>query len=163
MNRYARRFQITVWIGILMNVGLGLTGLFAPDWLLRTMGFDVAYPNVWPRFASWLLLLLSLFYIPGANDLNRYRANAVLSVCARFSGVVFFTGAVVLVGFSSRYLLFGAFDLVIGVPSAIFLVQAIRLQREEEELERRRTAILSKPRATGATNVVAAEEVAQTR
>lgn len=131
MNRYARAFKVTVWIGVFVNLALAVAAVFAPDWLLTTMGFDVAYPNLWPRFAAWLLMLLSLFYIPGANDLNRYRANAWLSVVARVSGVVFFTAAVLVVGFSARYLLFGLIDLVFAIPSGAFLMLAIRRQGQE--------------------------------
>lgn len=162
MNGPARAFRITVWIGILINFGLALPALFAPDWLLRTLGFDVAYPNVWPRFAAWLLILLSLFYIPGANDPYRYRANALLSVCARYAGVVFFAGAVLGVGFSSRYLLFGLIDLAIALPSGIFLWMAIRAQRQEQE-QRKQATVPPGPRTIGATHVVAAEEITRAR
>jgi hypothetical protein len=130
----ARAFQITVWIGVLVNFACGLTALFAPNWFLRTLGFETADPNVWPRFAAWLLMLLSLFYVPGANDLVRYRANAALSVFARFAGVVFFISAVVLMGFSARYLIFGLIDLVFAVPSAVFLALATREQRRARAL-----------------------------
>ena len=160
MNGYARAFRLVTWTGILTNFALGLTGVFAPDWLLRTMGFDVAYPNLWPRFAAWLLILLSLFYIPGANDMNRYRANAVLAVTCRFAGVAFFVGAVALVGFETRYLLFGGIDLVFGVPEAILLALAVRRQREDQEREDETTKAL-RPRTMGATH--GAEEIARTR
>ena len=39
-------------------------------------------------FAALLLLLLSGYYIPGANDPYRYRFNALLAVLARAAGVV---------------------------------------------------------------------------
>lgn len=126
MNRYARAFRITVWIGVIVNLTLCAVALVAPDWFLTAWGLDPAYPNLWPRFAAWLLILLSLMYIPGANDIHRYRANAVLQVVARFSGVVFFTGAVAVLGFSSRFLLFALLDLVFAVPSGAFLLLAIR-------------------------------------
>ena len=126
MKRYERAFRITVWIGIVVNLSLCAAALVAPDWFLTLWGLDVAYPNLWPRFAAWLLILLSLFYIPGANDIHRYRANAVLQVVARFSGVVFFTGAVAILGFSRRFLLFALLDLAFAVPSGIFLWLALR-------------------------------------
>ena len=126
MSNPARAFRITVWIGVLVNFAFGLTALFAPNWLLDTMGFQEADPDVWPRFAAWLLLLLSLFYVPGANDIVRYRANAVLSVFARFAGVVFFTSIVMVTDFSARYLIFGLIDGVFAVPSAVFLWLATR-------------------------------------
>jgi bacteriorhodopsin len=161
MNSYARAFRVTVWIGVLVNFSLALAAIFAPDWLLRTMGFDVAYPNIWPRFAGWLLILLSLFYIPGANDPTRYRANAVLSVCARFAGVAFFTGAVLLVGFSTRYLLFGLIDLVFAVPTAVLLWLAIRRLGSDRAREQQLRASLL-PTA-GASHVESTDEVAPTR
>lgn len=135
MNGHARAFRVVVWVGVLVNIALSVAAVFAPDWLLGTMGFEVAVPNIWPRFAGWLLILLSLFYIPGANDLHRYRANAVLQVCARFAGVVFFTGAVLLAGFSTRYLLFAGIDLAFGLPSGIFLWRALRGERTDRALE----------------------------
>ena len=161
MNGFDRAFRITVWVGVLVNLSLAAAAVFAPDWLLRTMGFDVAYPNIWPRFAGWLLILLSLFYIPGANDPHRYRANAVLSVCARFAGVAFFVGAVLLVGFSSRYLLFAGLDLVFAVPTGILLWRAVRRHREDQVREQQLRVSLIAP--TPAAHAEATDEVAQTR
>jgi hypothetical protein len=161
MNGYARAFRVATRIGIATNFGMGLTALFAPDWFLRTMGFDVAYPNLWPRFAAWLLILMSLFYIPGSTDLNRYRANAVLSVCARISGVAFFSGMVLLIGFSPRYLLFGLIDLVFAVPCGLFLLMAVRRQNEEQQRQEAMRA--QRPTTSGVTHAVAAEEIARTR
>lgn len=162
MNGHARAFRITIWTGVLVNFAVALTGLFAPDWLLRTLGFDVAYPNLWPRFACWLLMLLSIAYIPGANDLNRYRANALLAVGARWSGVVFFLAAVLLIRFEVRYLLFGLLDFVFAVPGSFFLWMAIRRQKEEQARQEAETKAL-RPRTIGVTHVAAAEEVARTR
>lgn len=161
MNSFARAFRLTVWVGVLVNFALAAAAVFAPDWLLRTMGFDVGYPNIWPRFAGWLLILLSLFYIPGANDPIRYRANAVLSVCARFAGVAFFTGAVLLVGFSTRYLLFAGLDLLFAVPSGILLWMSIRRLHQDREREQRLRSTL-RPSSPD-TNVTTADEVAPAR
>jgi hypothetical protein len=129
VTRPARAFQITVWLGIAVNFAIALAALVDPDWLLRTLGYQTADPNIWPRFAALLLMLLSLFYIPGAQDLDRYRANAVLAVVARVAGVIFFTGAVVLLDFAARYFIFGLIDLVFAVPSGAFLWAAMRRPR----------------------------------
>lgn len=161
MNGYARAFRAVVWIGVLVNITLAIAAVFAPDWLLRTMGFDVSYPNIWPRFAGWLLILLSLFYIPGANDPHRYRANAVLQVCARFAGVAFFVGAVALVGFSTRYLLFAGLDLLFGLPSGVLLWLAIRRQRDDQRREQELRVRLAPTPAAPRTEI--ADEIAQTR
>lgn len=161
MNGYARAFRVIVWIGVLVNIALATAAVFAPDWLLRTMGFDVAYPNLWPRFAGWLLILLSLFYIPGAIDPSRYRANAVLQVCARLAGVAFFAGAVLLVGFSTRYLMFAGLDLAFAVPTGILLWLAVRRERADRRSELElRTRLAAPP---GTSHAEAADEVAQTR
>ncbi|HEX2081544.1 MAG TPA: hypothetical protein VHG08_27825 [Longimicrobium sp.] len=132
MKRYERAFRITVWTGVIVNLALAAAALVAPDWFLTAWGFDVAYPNLWPRFAAWLVILLSLMYIPGANDIHRYRANAVLQVVARFGTAAFFTGAVLVLGFSTRFLLFGLLDLAFAVPSGVFLWLALRRQEQQK-------------------------------
>ena len=152
MNPYARAFRITVWAGVIANFMVAAAMIFAPDWWLTLNGLGVAYPNIWPRFAGWLLMLLSLFYIPGANDLNRYRANAWLQVVSRFAGVLFFSAAVLFLRINPRFLLSGLFDFTFLVPSAYFLVRAIRTQGPTP----------ADPRAKDSTHVAAADRVAQT-
>jgi hypothetical protein len=78
-------------------------------------------PLMWPRFAAWLLMLLSLFYMPGAIDLYKYRVTAWLSVFSRLAGVVFFWFTQ-----PPEYRMFGTFDFVFLVPEAIFLTIAVR-------------------------------------
>jgi len=151
MNPYARAFRITVLAGVVANFIVAAAMLFAPDGWLTLNGLGVAYPNVWPRFAGWLLILLSLFYIPGANDLYRYRANAVLQVVSRFAGVLFFSSAVLFLRIDPRFLLSGLFDFVFLVPSAYFLVKAVRTG-----------PVPTAPRAEGSPDVAAADRVAQT-
>ena len=68
-----------------------------------------------------LLFLLSLFYIPGAVNCFRYRSIAVLSVLARFAGVIFF------LFIWPGYPLFAGIDLVFGVVQLVLLVLAINL------------------------------------
>jgi hypothetical protein len=84
-------FSRAMWLGILANCLLAIPGIFWPNAALQLLGQtpDLEHP-VWPAFASLLLVLLSLFYIPGALDLRRYKATAILSVLARLAGVVFF-------------------------------------------------------------------------
>jgi hypothetical protein len=75
---------------------------------------------VWPRFAAFLLILLSVFYVPSALDPVRNRFAAVLAVICRFSGVVFF----LVVG--GRYIVFGLFDFFFGLPQAVLLALGFR-------------------------------------
>jgi hypothetical protein len=120
VNSYAVAFRWVVVLGILANLFFALPGIFIPNAVLAWVGIEPALDPVWPAFACLLLLLLSLFYIPGAVDPFRYRAAAWLSVLARFAGVVFFfclwTG----------YPLFGTIDLVFGVVEGILLFLALR-------------------------------------
>jgi RoxA-like, cytochrome c-like len=124
MNTFAVWFHRLVWVGILANLALALPGLFATERLLAWLALEPASPVLWPRFASLLLILLSLFYIPAAVNLYTHRANAWLAVLSRFAGVVFFFVH------AGDYILFGVFDLIFGLPQAILLMLALRAQRQ---------------------------------
>ena len=64
--RAERRFQITVLIGAVTNTLLSIFGLLLPNATLGVLGLSEVYPNLWVRFSCVLLLLLTLFYLPGA-------------------------------------------------------------------------------------------------
>jgi hypothetical protein len=108
-------YRRLVWAGIAANLVLGAAGLFVPGLLLSLLGLEQAQPQVWPRFAAFLLILLSIFYIPAARDPVGNRFSAVFTVVCRFGGVLFFA----VIGGS--YLLFGLYDLIFGLPQAIAL------------------------------------------
>jgi hypothetical protein len=90
MNKFAVWFGRLVWLGIAANFVLAIPGLLWPEQLLAYFRFPPASPPLWPSFASLLLILLSLFYMPGAINPYHYRANAYLAVISRLAGVVFF-------------------------------------------------------------------------
>jgi hypothetical protein len=115
-----RWFKRVVWIGIAANVALAVPTLVAPDRLIAFAGLPAATPLLWPRFAAWLLLLLSAFYVPAGIDPVRYRATAWSAVGARLAGVVFFLGFQAAV-----YRPMGYFDLVFLVPEAILLARGL--------------------------------------
>jgi hypothetical protein len=120
-NRYARWFGRVVLVGVAANLCLAVPALFYPNAVLDALGQRPSLDNpLWPSFASLLLLLLSAFYVPGALDPARYRANAYLAVAARFAGVLFFLVR------PSEYPLFGYFDLTFAVPSAVLLALYLR-------------------------------------
>jgi hypothetical protein len=104
-----------MWAGIVANILVALISIARPADVLALLGLEPAQPLVWPRFAAFLLILLSIFYVPAAIDPVRNRFAAVFAVICRFGGVAFFA----LVG--GGYLLFGLFDLVFGLPQAILL------------------------------------------
>jgi hypothetical protein len=115
-------FGRAVWLGIVANLVLSLPGIVYPNAVLGTAGLPLALETpVWPAFASLLLALLTLFYIPGANDPDRYRATAILSVLARLAGVVFF-----LFLWPGIYPVFGYFDLFFFVLQAPLLYLTMR-------------------------------------
>jgi hypothetical protein len=114
-NRPLVWFSRVMWLGIVVNVGLAIATLVAPARILALNGLPPASPLLWPRFASWLLILLSVFYIPAAADPSRYRLNAKLAVLARFAGVMFFSTQ------PSTYWGLGGVDLMFFLPQAILL------------------------------------------
>jgi hypothetical protein len=120
MNTFAVWFGRLVWLGIIANFGLAIPGLFWPEQVRALVGFPPASPLLWPRFASLLLILLSLFYMPGAINPFHYRANAYLAVISRFAGVVFFFAG------PSAYYLLGLYDLAFAIPQAILLLLAMK-------------------------------------
>ena len=121
-------FGRVVWLGILANFALAVPALFVPDRVIAFSNLPPAIPLMWPRFSAWLLILLSLFYMPGAIDPYKYRVTAWLSVVSRLAGVFFFW-----VTQPPEYRLFGTFDFVFLVPEAILLPIALRSGSRTQE------------------------------
>ena len=122
MNKYAVWFRRTVWVGIVANCLLAVPAIFVPDKMLALLGLRPTADPVWTAFAALLLVLLSAFYVPGANDPFRYRFNAWLAVGSRAAGVLFFFTLA-----AEYYLAFGLFDgffLVIQLPLLILAMRA---------------------------------------
>jgi hypothetical protein len=121
-------FKRVVWLGILANFALAIPALFVPERVIEMANLPPAMPLLWPRFAAWLLILLSLFYMPGAIDPYKYRVTAWLSIVSRLAGVFFFW-----VTQPPEYRLFGTFDFVFLVPEAILLPIALKAVRAMQE------------------------------
>ena len=115
-----RWFQRVVWIGIAANLALALPTIAAPAMMLELTSLPTATPELWPRFAGVLLVLLSVFYIPAAVDPDRYRVIAWLTVGSRLVGVLFFAFE------PPVYRMMGIFDLVFFIPEATLLTLAVR-------------------------------------
>lgn len=126
-----RWFQITVLIGAVTNTLLSILGLLFPDATLGVLGLSEVYPNLWVRFSCVLLLLLTLFYLPGALFVRQYVICAILHIVSRFTGVLFFLTMVVVLKYSPKFLALGAYDLVFGLPSAIFLLRAFNVKAKD--------------------------------
>jgi hypothetical protein len=121
-------FGRVVWLGILANFALAIPALFVPERVIAMANLPPAMPLLWPRFAAWLLILLSLFYMPGAVDPYKYRVTAWLSIVSRLAGVFFFW-----VTQPPEYRLLGTFDFVFLVPEAILLPIALKAVRAMQE------------------------------
>jgi hypothetical protein len=124
-----RWFRRIMWAGIAANVALALPTLAAPALMLAMASLPTATPDLWPRFAALLLVLLSVFYIPAGLDIDRYRAAAWFAVGSRLAGVAFFL-------LEPDYRLFMYFDLVFFVPLAVLLTLAVRGARTPGPVER---------------------------
>jgi hypothetical protein len=123
-------FQRVLWLGIAANVSLALPTLLIPERMLALSSLPPAAPLLWPRFAAWLLLLLSAFYVPAAVDAVRYRTIAWLAVGSRLAGVLFFLTQ------AADYRMLGALDLVFFVPEAVLLGLASRREHQPEPSRR---------------------------
>ena len=111
-------FRTIMWLGIGANVACALISILWTEDVLNFLHLEMAHPLVWPRFAAFLLVLLSIFYVPAAIDPLAHCYSAVVAIICRFGGVAFFT----IVG--GRYIFFGLFDLAFGLPQAILLLLA---------------------------------------
>ena len=108
-------FRRVVLLGVAANFAVGITCMLAPVMVIDLLHLEPATPLLWPRFSAFLLMLMSVFYIPGALDPTGKRFEAWWTVGCRAGGVIFFA----IVG--GPYIVFGLFDLVFGLPQAILL------------------------------------------
>ena len=118
---YTRWFRRAIWLGIAANAVLALPTVLAPEWVLATLGLRPTGDPVWTAFAALLLVLLSLFYIPGGNNPHRHRFTAWLAVFARLAGVIFF-----LILYPGIYPAFGILDAVFFLVQWPLLLKALK-------------------------------------
>ena len=119
-QKYLTWFQRVMWLGIVANIVVAAISIAITPTVLDLLRLPPAQPLVWPRFAAFLLILLSIFYVPSALNPVRNRFAAVFAVICRFGGVIFF----LIVG--GGYIVFGLFDFVFGLPQAILLALGLR-------------------------------------
>lgn len=117
MNKYSVWFRRIMWLGILQNWLIAFPAIFAPNWLLGLLHQRLSLDPIWTSFAGLLVVLLSLFYIFGANDPYRYTPIAVLATIARLAGIIFF-----LFLYPKVYPLFGIIDLVLSLFQVPLLI-----------------------------------------
>ena len=120
LNAALTWFRRAMWFGIVANIVVALISIAMSPAVLDLLGLPFAQPLVWPRFAAFLLILLSIFYVPAALDPAGNRFTSIFAVICRFGGVAFFS----IVG--GGYIAFGLFDFVFGLPQAILLALGLR-------------------------------------
>lgn len=123
MTSRASQFSWVVWAGIAVNLLLALPAVVAPARVTGFFGLEAAVPAIWLQFSGWLLLLISVFYVPAALDPRRHLVVARLAVLARFAGAAFFLGQIALLDLPRTYLPFGLTDLAFGAVEAILLAR----------------------------------------
>lgn len=122
MLRDSRWFRGAVALGIVQNLALALPAIRNPNAVLRLFRAQPSPDPKWGAFSAWLLMLLSLFYVPAAVDPVRYRPIAVLAVLSRMAGAVFFS--ILYRGQFSPW--FGRIDLTLMVVQGTLLLASSR-------------------------------------
>ena len=101
---WLNQFRAVTWVGIAANFVLGGLGLVDPGLLLGILGIDRPYPLDWQRAVFFLLVIVTLLYVPAAVDPVRNHLTARLAIVARICGTTFFA----LLG--GKFLLFSVYD-----------------------------------------------------
>jgi hypothetical protein len=127
------RHTILVWFGIFLNSLFIIPLLFFPRWLLDLFGIPLDQ-LIWARAAAGLLMIISVFYIPAAVNLGRYRANAFIAVFpSRTFGATFFFLAVVLFGQPPGFLSISFVDAFIGATTLYCLIRIMQIEKQQAE------------------------------
>ena len=129
MNTYAVWFKRVVWLGILLNFSFSLSVFFIADQLLAFLQLGSVESTVWLFNYSVLLVLLSCFYIPAAQDPFHYLANSWLLVAARLIPAITFFVGVVVDYMPTGFITLGIGDLSIGIIEGILLTLALKKQK----------------------------------
>jgi hypothetical protein len=120
-------FCIIVWLGVIANFSFAIWAVFIdPHSLVAFFKLGPLQSTIWLYNYSFLLMILSLFYIPAAHDPDRYRANAWLLIVGRLvPASTFFIG--VLLGFMPPgFASLGIGDTTFGILELILLLRIIK-------------------------------------
>lgn len=130
MSTERKLFCIVVWLGVIANWSFAIWAVFFnPHSLLAMFKLGDLEPTIWLYNYSFLLMILSLFYIPAAHDPFRYRANAWLLIVGRLvPASTFFIGSAA--GFMPKgFATLGIGDSTFGIIELILLIRIF--SREE--------------------------------
>jgi hypothetical protein len=135
MNAYIVWFKRVVWLGISINFTYAVFAFVIPERLITFFQLGSSNSTVWLFNYSVLLVLISCFYIPAANNPYRYLVNCWLLIAARLiPATTFFIG--VFIGYMpSGFVTLGIGDLTIGIAEAILLTLALRHESTESTIK----------------------------
>jgi hypothetical protein len=131
MSHYASWYCKLVRIGIAVNLLFVIPLAFAPNWFLGLLKIPLDQP-IWGQAAAMLLFIISVFYVPGAIDPDRYRVTAWMHVFpSRTCGSTFFIVAVLFFGHPLGFLSIALVDAFFGLSTLYCLVK----MTEEEQAQ----------------------------
>ena len=127
MSMDRRLFCIVVWLVVIANWTFAIWAVFFnPRSLLGLFKLGDVASTVWLYNYSFLLMILSLFYIPAAHDPFRYRANAWLLIIGRLvPASSFFIGSTMHF-MPAGFVTLGIGDATFGIIELILLIRIFR-------------------------------------
>ncbi len=125
-SRYALLDRV-VLIGVLINIiGMALPFILVPQWTLDRFGLPGGGAStLWMRQAGLLLLFISLLYLPGGRDPERYGWNAVFGVVVRMTIGLYWLILYFLKGQSIAFLPIGLLDCSYALLNGFVLKRAL--------------------------------------
>jgi hypothetical protein len=123
-----------IWTGIGVNMLFVIALFFFPKPFFDLLGLELT-DTILARTSGMLLFIISVFYIPAAWDVDRYRANAWFHcIPSRLCGASFFTLAVLVFDYPLGYLSIAIVDAVFMV---LVLILLFRITAEERAAGKR--------------------------
>jgi len=117
-----RALPRVIWTGIGINMLFVIPLFFFPQTLFALLGIPLT-DTILARASGMLLFIISVFYIPAAWDLDRYRANAWFHcIPSRLCGATYFSVMVLVFGAPLGY-------ISIALVDAVFLILVLLLLR----------------------------------
>jgi len=120
-----------IWTGIIVNMLFVFPLFFAPEFILNI--FHLKLDRViWAQAAGMLLFIISIYYIPAALDIDRYRANAWYHcIPSRACGSTFFAINVLFLGAEPGFLSIAIVDAIFGLLILIILLRITNLEKQQ--------------------------------
>ena len=122
------QFQRVSFAGIGLSFALALWFLFSKEAANAPFGVG-SNPITWTQLSGELLILVSIFQIPPALNVNRYRAHAwIAALCAHGSIALLCLWGVTFLGAPTPFLLWAAWELSFGGTQAFLLAGLSRAE-----------------------------------